>query len=112
MTFSGGEINEASLGQEMDTATVSIGILVDEVAHAAGQDPYEFRRKLLAKEPRMQGVLELAAQKAGWSSGPMPAGKGRGIAVGEAFKTFVRKARLIQAVTFRRFVAPNQAEAG
>jgi isoquinoline 1-oxidoreductase beta subunit len=34
-------------------------------------------------------VLELAAEKAGWSSGPLPKGKGRGIAVAEAFKTYV-----------------------
>jgi isoquinoline 1-oxidoreductase beta subunit len=37
----------------------------------------------------MKAVLELAAQKAGWASGPMPKGKGRGIAVAEAFKTYV-----------------------
>jgi isoquinoline 1-oxidoreductase beta subunit len=37
----------------------------------------------------MKAVLELAAEKAGWSSGPLPKGKGRGIAVAEAFKTFV-----------------------
>jgi isoquinoline 1-oxidoreductase beta subunit len=69
--------------------TFAVEAFIDEVAHAAGQDPYEFRRKLLAKEPRMKAVLELAADKAGWSSGPMAKGKGRGIAVGEAFKTFV-----------------------
>ena len=69
--------------------TFAVEAFIDEVAHAAGQDPYEFRRKLLAKEPRMKAVLELAAEKAGWSSGPMPTGKGRGIAVGEAFNTFV-----------------------
>ncbi len=39
--------------------------------------------------PRMKGVLELAAEKAGWSSAPLPAGRGRGIAVAEAFKTYV-----------------------
>ena len=37
----------------------------------------------------MKAVLELAAQKAGWNAGPLPKGKGRGIAVAEAFKTFV-----------------------
>jgi isoquinoline 1-oxidoreductase beta subunit len=37
----------------------------------------------------MKGVLELAAQKAGWSAGPLPQGRGRGIAVAEAFNTFV-----------------------
>jgi isoquinoline 1-oxidoreductase beta subunit len=37
----------------------------------------------------LKGVLELAAEKAGWSSTPLPKGKGRGIAVAEAFNTFV-----------------------
>jgi isoquinoline 1-oxidoreductase beta subunit len=69
--------------------TFAVEAFIDEVAHAAGKDPYAFRRDLLAHEPRMQAVLDLAADKAGWSSGPMPKGKGRGIAVGEAFKTYV-----------------------
>jgi isoquinoline 1-oxidoreductase beta subunit len=67
----------------------AVEAFIDEVAHAAGQDPFEFRRKLLKDAPRMQRVLELAAEKAGWSSAPLPKGKGRGIAVAEAFKTFV-----------------------
>jgi isoquinoline 1-oxidoreductase beta subunit len=67
----------------------AVETFIDEAAHAAGQDAYAFRRKLLSKEPRMLGVLDLAAQKAGWSSGPLPKGRGRGIAVAEAFKTFV-----------------------
>jgi isoquinoline 1-oxidoreductase beta subunit len=62
---------------------------IDEAAHAAGKDPYTFRRALLEHQPRMRAVLDLAADKAGWSSGPMPKGKGRGIAVAEAFKTLV-----------------------
>jgi isoquinoline 1-oxidoreductase beta subunit len=62
---------------------------IDEVAHAAGADPFAFRRKLLAHEPRMKAVLELAAEKAGWSGAPSAKGKGRGIAVAQAFKTYV-----------------------
>jgi isoquinoline 1-oxidoreductase beta subunit len=69
--------------------TFAVETFIDEVAYAAGKDPFEFRRDLLKAEPRMKAVLELAAEKAGWSSGPLPKGKGRGIAVGEAFKTFV-----------------------
>ena len=69
--------------------TFAVETFIDEAAHAAGKDPYTFRRDLLAQEPRMRAVLELAAQKAGWSNGPLPKGKGRGIAVGEAFKTYV-----------------------
>jgi isoquinoline 1-oxidoreductase beta subunit len=67
----------------------AVEAFIDEVAHAAGKDPFAFRRDLLEHEPRMKAVLELAADKAGWSSGPLPKGKGRGIAVGEAFKTYV-----------------------
>ena len=47
---------------------------MDEVAHAAGADPYEFRRNLLAGAPRHRGVLELAATKAGWGT-PLPEGR-------------------------------------
>jgi len=60
---------------------------LDELAAAAGKDPYEYRRALLAKHPRHLGVLELAAQKAGWGT-PLPAGRTRGIAVAEAFGSY------------------------
>ncbi len=69
--------------------TFAVESFIDEAAHAAGRDPVAYRRDLLAQSPRLRGVLELAAQKAGWDSGPLPKGKGRGIAVAEAFKTFV-----------------------
>jgi isoquinoline 1-oxidoreductase subunit beta len=61
---------------------------LDEVAHAAGRDPYEFRRALLSKHPRHQRVLELAVRNAGWSQ-PLPAGRGRGLALHESFESFV-----------------------
>ena len=68
----------------------AVEAFMDEAAHAARMDPFVFRRDLLAHEPRMRGVLELAAQKAGWDPAkPLPKGRGRGIAVAEAFKTFV-----------------------
>jgi isoquinoline 1-oxidoreductase subunit beta len=53
---------------------------VDELAAAAKEDPYEFRRRLLAKDPRRLQVLNLAAEKAGWGT-PLPADRYRGIAV-------------------------------
>jgi isoquinoline 1-oxidoreductase beta subunit len=59
---------------------------VDELANATGQDPYQFRRKLLAKEPRMLAVLDLAAEKAGWGK-PLPSGVFRGIAFHNSFES-------------------------
>src|SRR6058998_887088 len=55
---------------------------MDEVAGAAGRDPYELRRELLQAKPRHLRTLELAATKAGWGT-PLPAGRGRGIAIAE-----------------------------
>ena len=68
--------------------TYAVEAFIDEVAHAAGQDGFTFRRKLLDPHPRMKAVLELAADKAGWGT-PLPPGRGRGIAVTEAFKSYV-----------------------
>jgi isoquinoline 1-oxidoreductase beta subunit len=61
---------------------------VDEIAAAAGRDPVDFRRALLGRQPRLRGVLDLAAQKAGWGS-PMPAGVHRGVAVASSFGSHV-----------------------
>ncbi|HVB85914.1 MAG TPA: molybdopterin cofactor-binding domain-containing protein, partial [Candidatus Dormibacteraeota bacterium] len=61
---------------------------IDEVAAAAKKDPYEFRRDLLQNNPRNLGVLNLAAEKGNWGK-PLPAGRYRGIAVVEAFNTYV-----------------------
>ncbi|HJX18149.1 MAG TPA: xanthine dehydrogenase family protein molybdopterin-binding subunit [Acidiferrobacterales bacterium] len=60
---------------------------LDELAAAAGKDPYEYRRALLTKHPRHLGVLELAAQKAGWGT-PLQSGRTRGIAVAESFGSY------------------------
>ena len=60
---------------------------MDELADAGKKDPYELRRRLLDKAPRHLGVLELAAQKAGWDK-PLPAGRFRGIAVLFAFQSY------------------------
>jgi len=61
---------------------------VDELAVAAGRDCYEYRRELLAHEPRFVAVLDLAARKAGWGQ-PLAAGHGRGIAIHRSFGTIV-----------------------
>ena len=61
---------------------------IDECAHAAKQDPFAFRRRLLADAPRHVKVLEAAASHAGWDR-PLPKGVARGIAFAESFHAIV-----------------------
>jgi isoquinoline 1-oxidoreductase beta subunit len=66
----------------------STEVMINELAVAAKQDPVAFRRALLKNHPRHRGVLDLAAQKAGWGK-PLPKGHWRGVAVHESFHSYV-----------------------
>jgi isoquinoline 1-oxidoreductase beta subunit len=108
---------------------------MDELAAAAGQDPLAFRMKLIGgdrkipqfgdeKEPpldtaRLKGVLQLAAEKAGWGK-PLPKGQGRGIAAFYSFNSYtaavaevsvkdgtVKVHRLVYAVDCGRPINPD-----
>ena len=61
---------------------------IDELAAAAGKDPYAYRMALLKNKPRHANVLKLAADKAGWGK-PLPAGHFRGIALMEGYDTYM-----------------------
>lgn len=75
-----------SVGSSHNAFTVES--FVDEMAHAAGRDPLEFRLGLLKNHPRARRVLEVAAEKAGWGK-PLAKGQARGIAYQLSFGTYV-----------------------
>jgi isoquinoline 1-oxidoreductase beta subunit len=97
---------------------------VDELAHAAGQDPYKYRRALLAGKSDFLGVLDLIAEKSDWGK-PLGAGRGRGIAIHECYgsiigqvaevtvshKGEVRVDRVVAAVDCGHVVNPGIVEA-
>jgi len=95
---------------------------IDEMAHAAGADPYQFRRRMLHDSPKSLAVLDAAAQKAGWGTAPPP-GVFRGIAVNAACDSYcaqvvelsvdggrIRVHRVIAAIDCGHVVNPLSVE--
>jgi isoquinoline 1-oxidoreductase subunit beta len=124
---------------EHSTSGFVVESFIDELAAAAGQDPLAFRLKLIGadrkiplfdseKEPpldtaRLKGVLQLAAEKAGWGK-PLPKGQGRGIAAFYSFDSYtaavaevsvknraVKLERLVYAVDCGRPINPEGVRA-
>jgi isoquinoline 1-oxidoreductase beta subunit len=92
---------------------------IDEMAAAAGKDPYQYRLSLLEKQPRFANVLKLAAKEAGWGK-PLPKGRARGIGLMEGYDTYMSQVveasvvdgqikvhRVVVAVDLGRMVNPN-----
>ena len=66
-------------GVNLNQNTIYLECFMDELAHAAGKDPLEFRRALMGKFPKHLAVLNAAAEKGEWGK-PLPPGIHRGIA--------------------------------
>ncbi|MDH4053499.1 MAG: molybdopterin-dependent oxidoreductase, partial [Rubrivivax sp.] len=84
-----------SVGASINTFAVEC--MIDELAAAAGEDPWLFRRKRLS-DPRWLKVLNAAAKRSGWGQ-PVAGGGARGIAIGRAFNTICAQVVEIASVT-------------
>ncbi len=74
-----------SVGYSVNAFTVES--FMDELAHAAGKDPVQFRLDHMDKSSRPYQILSLLAEKAGWGT-PIPEGRARGVAVTSCFESF------------------------
>ncbi|MET4257575.1 isoquinoline 1-oxidoreductase beta subunit [Bradyrhizobium sp. S3.12.5] len=75
-------------GVNVNHNAIYMECFMDELAHAAGQDPLEFRRKLMGKNPKHLAVLNAVAEKIGWTT-PAPQGVYRGIAQVMGYGSYV-----------------------
>lgn len=60
---------------------------IDEMAYAAGKDPYAFRKEMLSDDSRLTNVMNIAAEKSGWGK-KLPSGKGMGIAISAGYGSY------------------------
>jgi len=74
-------------GVNINQNAIYLECFMDELAHAAGQDPLEFRRKLMSKHPKHLAVLNAVADRAGWGK-PAPRGVHRGLAQMHSFASY------------------------
>jgi isoquinoline 1-oxidoreductase beta subunit len=84
-------------GVNVNQNALYVECFMDELAHAAGQDPLEFRRKLLAKHPKNLAVLDAVAEKVGWDK-PAPQGVHRGLAQYMGYGSYVAAAAEISVI--------------
>jgi len=75
-------------GVNVNQNTIFMECFVDEMAHAAGKDPLEFRRAMMGKNPKHRAILDAVAEKAAWGT-PSPPGVYRGMAQNCGFGSFV-----------------------
>ncbi|MEI9925309.1 MAG: molybdopterin cofactor-binding domain-containing protein [Bradyrhizobium sp.] len=75
-------------GVNVNQNAIYLECFMDELANAAGQDPLEFRRKLMTKNPKHLAVLNAVAEKIGWGT-PTPKGVFRGIAQHMGYGSYV-----------------------
>jgi isoquinoline 1-oxidoreductase beta subunit len=75
-------------GVNVNHNAIYLECFMDELAHSVGQDPVEFRRKLMAKHPKHLAVLNAVAEKIGWTT-PPPQGVFRGIAQHMGYGSYV-----------------------
>lgn len=110
-------------GVNLNQNALYLESFIDELAHAAGQDPLAFRRKLMANHPKHLAVLEAAAEGIGWDTKP-PEGIYRGIAQVKGFGSYVAAAaevsvtdgkvkmhRIVAATDPGHVINPQQVEA-
>jgi isoquinoline 1-oxidoreductase beta subunit len=78
-------------GVNVNQNAIYLESFMDELAHAVGQDPLEFRRKLMTRHPKHLAVLNAVAEKIGWTT-PAPQGVFRGICQHMGFGSYVAAA--------------------